>query len=288
MTNLLVTGANGQLGHELRNLFEASGNRSVVYADIDTLDLTDAAAVRDFVCAGGFDRIVNCAAYTAVDKAESDREKCSRINADAVENLALAAKQVGARIIHISTDFVFDGTIDRPYKESDSPNPLSHYGATKLQGEKLLFSIAPESIVIRTAWLYSPYGNNFVKTMLRLSRQRTLLKVVSDQIGSPTCASDLAAAIGKIISSPRWVGGIYHYSGEGICSWYDFAKAVLSYAGITGCQVLPIPTEEYPAAAARPLYSLLDKSKIKRVYQAEVPHWEESLQKSIKRIIDSI
>ncbi|MBQ7042304.1 MAG: dTDP-4-dehydrorhamnose reductase [Muribaculaceae bacterium] len=281
---ILVTGANGQLGNEMKNVLEKECPGITLYTDIQELDLLDAQAVELFVLKNEITHIVNCAAYTAVDRAEEDKALCAAVNIDAVKNLANAADAVGAKIIHISTDYVFDGTAHRPYKESDKVNPMSQYGTTKRTGETALIALAPESIIIRTSWLYSPYGNNFVKTMIRLGKERSQLKVVCDQVGTPTYAKDLAKAIYVILMSHQWVEGIYHFSNEGACSWYDFTKSIHRIAGIKTCEVLPIPTEDYPTAATRPAYSILNKSKIKATYGLEIPYWEESLQECINRL----
>lgn len=281
---ILVTGANGQLGNEMKNILEKECPGVTLYTDIQELDLLDAQAVGLFVSKNEITHIVNCAAYTAVDKAEEDKALCAAVNIDAVKNIANAADAVGAKIIHISTDYVFDGTAHRPYKESDKVNPMSQYGTTKRTGETALIALAPDSIIIRTSWLYSPYGNNFVKTMIKLGEERTQLKVVCDQIGTPTYAKDLAKAIYAILISHQWVEGIYHFSNEGACSWYDFTKSIHRIAGIKTCEVLPIPTEDYPTAAMRPAYSILNKSKIKATYGIEIPYWEESLQECINRL----
>lgn len=281
---ILVTGANGQLGNEMKNILEKECPGITFYTDIQELDLLDAQAVELFVLKNEITHIVNCAAYTAVDRAEEDKAMCAAVNIDAVKNIANAADAVGAKIIHISTDYVFDGTAHRPYKESDKVNPISQYGTTKRTGETALIALAPDSIIIRTSWLYSPYGNNFVKTMIRLGKERNQLKVVCDQVGTPTYARDLAKAIYAILISHQWVEGIYHFSNEGACSWYDFTKSIHRIAGIKTCEVLPIPTEDYPTAATRPAYSILNKSKIKATYGVEIPYWEESLQECIKRL----
>lgn len=281
---ILVTGANGQLGRELRNVLESEIPGQSIYTDVAELDLTDSKAVDLFFKQNEISHVVNCAAYTAVDRAEEEKLECASININAVKNLAIAADSVGAKIIHISTDYVFDGTAHRPYKESDKVNPISEYGTTKRKGETALLALAPESIIIRTSWLYSPYGNNFVKTMMRLGAEHTEIKVVCDQIGSPTYALDLARAIYRVLLSHQWVEGIFHYSNEGVCSWYDFAKAIHRVAGIKGCNVCPIPTEEYLTAASRPFFSVLDKSRIKATYGADVPYWEDSLIDCINRI----
>lgn len=281
---ILVTGANGQLGNEMKNILEKECPGITFYTDIQELDLLDAQAVELFVLKNEITHIVNCAAYTAVDRAEEDKAMCAAVNIDAVKNIANAADAVGAKIIHISTDYVFDGTAHRPYKESDKVNPISQYGTTKRTGETALIALAPDSIIIRTSWLYSPYGNNFVKTMIRLGKERNQLKVVCDQVGTPTYARDLAKAIYAILISHQWVEGIYHFSNEGACSWYDFTKSIHRIAGIKTCEVLPIPTEDYPTAATRPAYSILNKSKIKATYGVEIPYWEESLQECINRL----
>lgn len=283
---ILITGAKGQLGTEMRNILETEIPGQTIYTDVQELDLTDAKSVSSFVIKNEITHIVNCAAYTAVDKAEEDKALCAAINIDAVKNIANAADTVGAKVIHISTDYVFDGTAHRPYKESDKVNPISQYGTTKRTGETALIALVPDCIIIRTAWLYSPYGNNFVKTMIRLGKERPTLKVVSDQIGTPTYARDLAKAIYQILTSHQWVEGIYHFTDEGACSWYDFTKAIHRIAGIKGCDVIPIPTEDYPTPATRPAYSILDKSRIKATYDISIPHWEESLADCIERIND--
>ena len=281
MATILVTGANGQLGNEMRNLSQDDKENKYLFTDVQELDITDAPAVSRFVAENGIGFIVNCAAYTAVDKAESDSGLCRKINAVAVENLAKAAAAVGAKMIHISTDYVYDGTHYMPYVESDPVAPTSVYGTTKLEGERLLLAANPQSVILRTAWLYSPYGNNFVKTMIRLGKEKERLTVVADQVGTPTCAADLAAAIGTIIRSDKFVPGIYNFSDEGVCSWYDFTVAIHRLAGITGCTVVPVGTDEYPTAARRPHYSVLNKKKIKETYGIVIPHWEQSLRHCI-------
>lgn len=280
---ILVTGANGQLGNELRNLLETEIPGCTLYTDRDELDLTDAKAVDAFMLDNEISHIVNCAAYTAVDRAEEEKLACSAVNCDAVKNLAMAADANGVKVIHISTDYVFDGTNHRPYRESDKVNPISQYGTTKRKGETALLALAPESIIIRTAWLYSSYGNNFVKTMLRLADSQGEVRVISDQIGTPTYARDLAVAIFKILTSHQWVSGIYHFTNEGAASWYDFAHAIFRIAG-KKVKLIPIPTEDYPTLAIRPAYSILDRSRIKATYGVEIPHWEESLEDCMKLI----
>ncbi len=272
---LLVTGSKGQLGTELRARLPHA-----LYVDIEELDITDEAAVRDFVRAHEVDSIINCAAYTAVDRAEQDVELCTQVNVAGPRNLALT----GARIIHVSTDYVFDGCAHRPYKATDEPQPMSVYGRTKLEGEKAVLQHASTAIIIRTAWLYSAHGANFVKTMLRLGQERDSLGVVADQIGSPTYAGDLADAIVAILPQLKeGQQGIYHFTNEGVASWYDFAVEIMQQAGLA-CQVKPISTEEYPTPAARPFYSVLDKSNIKSDFNITIPHWKESLISCLKQL----
>lgn len=281
---ILVTGAAGQLGSELRNILEKRMPGITLYTDIHELDLTNEEAVKRFIIDNEISHVVNCAAYTSVEKAEQEQALCAKINTDTVKNIAATASDYGIKVIHISTDYVFDGTAHTPYKESEKVNPISTYGTTKRKGEMVLLSMCPDAIIIRTSWLYSPYGNNFVKTMMRLGKERNELSVVCDQIGTPTYALDLAKAIYAILTARQWIPGIFHFSDEGACSWYDFTKAIHRIAGITSCQVSPILTDDYPTAAARPPYSVLDKTKIKRTYGITIPHWEESLKECIERI----
>ena len=277
---ILVTGANGQLGNAIRTLALQYIDCTFHFTDIDTLDILNKEQLSAFVQTNQIQYIVNCAAYTAVDKAEEDRETAMHVNSDAVHNIAEVAKASHAHVIHISTDYVFDGTESRPYREDDPTHPTSEYGKTKLAGETVLQQVCPESVIIRTAWLYSEFGANFVKTMLHLGAERTDLNVVSDQIGTPTYAGDLAVAIMAVIHHPTFMPGIYHYSNEGICSWYDFATKIMELAHLN-CRIHPIPTEGYPTPAKRPAYSVLDKTKIKTTFKAQVPYWEESLSKCI-------
>ena len=282
--NILITGANGQLGSEIQKICGFYSDFRFFPTDVEELDLTDKAAVASFISAHAIDYIVNCAAYTAVDKAEDAVELCYKINRDAVKNLAEAAAGK-AKIIHVSTDYVFDGRATLPYRETDPTHPQSVYGTSKLAGEEVLTALCPESIIIRTAWLYSVYGNNFVKTMLRLGKERPELRVVFDQQGTPTYAADLAQAILSIIVYAEKTGdfpaGIYHYSNEGATNWFDFTKKILQLAGITSCTVHPITTDQYPVKAARPRYSVLDKTKIRETFGIRIPEWEESLQRCI-------
>lgn len=287
MKKILITGSNGQLGSSLQQLSGGYPRFQFLFTDVDTLDICDAEAVNAFVQAHEVSYIVNCAAYTAVDKAEEDADLCTRINRDAVQNLGQAARLVGAKVIHVSTDYVFDGTNHRPYVESDSTCPISVYGHTKLAGEQLLQAACPHSVIIRTAWLYSTYGNNFVKTVLRLGSERDELRFIFDQVGTPTSALDLAAAILHILEqgeAGHFHPGIYHYSNEGVCSWYDFATKVVQLAGLKA-RVLPIETKEYPTLATRPPYSVLNKTKIKVTYGLAIPHWEESLRVCLAQLI---
>ena len=280
MKNILITGANGQLGNEMRVLSAEYPEYSYFFTDVEELNICNEQAVMDYVEDHQIHVIVNCAAYTAVDKAEEDVELCIKLNADAVGYLAKAAEAFGAEFIQISTDYVFDGTAYIPYRETEPTCPNSVYGSTKLTGEQNALTLCTRSMVIRTAWLYSTFGNNFVKTMIRLGRERDSLGVIFDQVGTPTYARDLARAIFAAIRQGV-TPGIYHFSNEGVCSWYDFTKAIHRLAGITTCNVKPLHTSEYPTKATRPHYSVLDKTKIKEVYHVEIPYWEESLKECI-------
>ena len=281
--NILITGANGQLGNEMRDLSAGHPRHTYFFTDVHELDICDAEAVHAFVSNHAIDLIVNCAAYTAVDKAEDNPDLCDTLNHLAPAHLADAAEACGAALIHISTDYVFDGTAYVPYTEDALPCPNSVYGRTKLAGEEEVTRRCTRTMVIRTAWLYSEYGNNFVKTMLRLGRERAELGVVFDQIGTPTYAGDLARAIYAAIEQGV-TPGIYHFSNEGVCSWYDFTLAIHRLAGITTCKVSPLHTDEYPARAPRPHYSVLDKTKIKHTLGITIPHWEESLENCLKKL----
>ena len=283
MTRILITGANGQLGNEMRLLAREHSEYDYLFTDVAELDICDEQAVADYVRRHEVDVIVNCAAYTAVDKAEDNEELCDRLNRLATGYLAKAVAARGGKLVQISTDYVFDGTAHVPYTEDCPTCPDSVYGRTKLGGEREAFAHCPDTMVIRTAWLYSTFGNNYVKTMLRLGRERETLGVIFDQVGTPTYARDLAAvifaAIGKGI-----VPGVYHFSNEGVCSWYDFTKAIHRLAGITTCRVSPLHTDEYPTRATRPHYSVLDKTKIKQTYGVEVPYWTDSLEECLRRL----
>lgn len=286
MKTILVTGANGQLGNSIRLLAKHYPQYNFLFTDVDTLDITDPQAVGKAIKDNQVDYVVNCAAYTAVDKAEDDEELCRRLNSYAVGVLGKAAHEAGAKMVHVSTDYVFSGTGCLPYKETDETRPVSAYGRTKLAGEQILQEVCPEAVIIRTAWLYSEFGSNFVKTVLRLGKERDELRFVFDQIGTPTYAGDLAAAVMAVVTADEkgvYVPGIYHYSNEGVCSWYDFTIKILEIAGI-GSRVFPIETKEYPTKAVRPPYSVLNKSKIKQTYGITIPHWEASLRVCLEKL----
>ena len=280
---ILITGSKGQLGSEIQRLSENLDKDEFhfIFTDKEELDITDRQAVYDFVEQNSVSIIVNCAAYTAVDKAESDEELCELLNHAAPMYLAEAIDSMGGSMIQISTDYVFDGNNCRPYTEDDITNPQTIYGRTKLAGEEAVIRSCVGAMVIRTAWLYSSYGNNFVKTMIRLGKERETLGVVADQTGTPTYARDLADAILQIIQKGI-VPGVFHYSNEGTTSWYDFTKAIHRNANITSCQVNPLHTEDYPTPAKRPSYSVLDKTKIKNTFNISIPWWEDSLKEAMK------
>ena len=281
--NILITGCNGQLGNEMQLLEKEHPEHTYYNTDVAELDITNQQAVERFVNEYQIDGIVNCAAYTAVDKAEDNESLCQLLNAEAPAYLAHAVGKRDGWMIQISTDYVFDGTKHTPYVEDDDTCPNSVYGRTKLVGELNVQKLCGRSMIIRTAWLYSTFGNNFVKTMIRLGNEKPELGVIFDQIGTPTYARDLARAIMTAIT--RGIQpGIYHFSNEGVISWYDFTKAIHRIAGITSCHVRPLHTAEYPTPAARPHYSVLDKTKIKQTYGIEVPYWEESLLECIERL----
>ncbi|HEX7583916.1 MAG TPA: dTDP-4-dehydrorhamnose reductase [Prolixibacteraceae bacterium] len=281
MVKILVTGANGQLGSEINKISGQFPEMEFCFTDVAELDITNSGKVAEFLAGFQSEYLVNCAAYTNVDKAETDIETATLLNATAVGILAEQSAKAGCKIIHISTDYVFDGRGPRPYREDNPVGPQSAYGRTKLEGEVLCQKFNPESLIIRTSWLYSAFGNNFVKTMARLGNERPELGVIADQIGTPTNAADLASAILTIISSAAtgkkpFVPGIYHYSNEGVASWYDFTKAIFDIAGIN-CLVKPIATEDYPSPVQRPSYSVMNKSKIKLIFGLQIPHWRDSL-----------
>ena len=272
----LVVGANGQLGSELKLLLKDKA----VFVDKDDLDITDENAVLDFAKKDNWQAIINCAAYTAVDKAENDFELAQKINAKGPENLA----KTGIPLVQISTDYVFDGTACKPYVETDATNPQSVYGKTKLEGEQAVLKYAYTAVIIRTAWLYSTFGNNFVKTMRRLGAERNQLSVVFDQAGTPTYAKDLAQAIVDILPQIKpHSKEVYHFSNEGVCSWYDFATAIMKYSDLD-CEVLPIESKDYPTPAKRPNYSVLNKAKIKRDFNLKINHWTVSLKDCVEKL----
>lgn len=282
--NILITGCNGQLGNEMQLLEKVNPQHQYFNTDVAQLDITNPEAIEEFVSNNAIDIIVNCAAFTAVDKAESSQELCHLLNAKAPEYLAAAVAKRGGYLVQVSTDYVFDGTNHTPYTEDEATCPNSVYGSTKLEGEKLAMAACANTMIIRTAWLYSTFGNNFVKTMIRLGKEKEELGVIFDQIGTPTYAADLANAIMAAIEHGI-VPGIYHFSNEGVISWYDFTKAIHRIAGITSCHVKPLHTAEYPTPAARPHYSVLDKTKIKQTYGIEIPYWEESLEKCVAKLL---
>ena len=281
--NILITGCKGQLGREMQLLSQEHAAHCYFFTDVQELDITDPAAIEACVADNRINLIVNCAAYTAVDKAESDQALCALLNATAPRHLAEAAQHHGAGLIHISTDYVFDGTAHVPYQEDHLVNPQTIYGHTKAEGEEAVRQACEQYAIVRTGWLYSPWGNNFVKTMLRLGHEREELGVIFDQIGTPTSARSLARALYAIIGQGIQTG-TYHFAGEGVASWYDFTLAIHRLAGITTCRVRPLHTEEYPTPAHRPHYSVLDKTKFKQTYGLTIPHWMESLRECIQEL----
>ena len=292
--NVLVTGANGQLGSEMR-LVAAESKDRYIFTDVVELpgvetvklDITDLEAVRQMVQVNDVNVIVNCAAYTNVDKAEEDQDFCALLNAKAPENLAVAMKEVDGLLVHVSTDYVFGGEpYNTPCREDQKGTPTGVYGLTKLQGEKAIEASGCHYIIIRTAWLYSEFGKNFVKTMLSLTSTKPQLNVVFDQTGTPTYALDLAEAIYDIVNNRKWEGkdGVYHFSNEGVCSWFDFTKMIAEYAGNTGCDIKPCHSDEFPSKVKRPAYSVLDKTKIKETFGISIPYWTDSLKKCIKNL----
>jgi dTDP-4-dehydrorhamnose reductase len=280
---ILVTGANGQVGRELQALQSAYPQLQFHFFTKEDLNITDLASVEAIFKQVQPDYCINCAAYTAVDKAEIEKETAFLINQTGTKNLALVSKHLGTKFIHISTDYVFDGNGSEPYKEDHPVDPQNVYGASKLKGEEEALSKNPDSIIIRTAWVYSEFGNNFVKTMIRLMQSKEEIGVVADQQGSPTYAADLAKAILSIVNSKKWVTGIYHYSNEGVITWYDFAIAIQRYIQ-SSCRVNAIPTSAYPTPAKRPAYSVLNKEKIKSTFDISIPDWEKSLHHCLNRL----
>lgn len=284
--NILVTGANGQLGNEMRIVTQGS-NDNYVFTDVAELDITDAEAVKSAVRDNDINIVVNCAAYTNVDKAEDEREFAELLNAVAVGNLARAVRGNNGWLFHVSTDYVFGGTKNNtPCREDEPANPTGVYGATKLLGEKSVLSSGCHYIIIRTAWLYSEFGKNFLKTMLALTASRPQLNVVFDQVGTPTYAYDLAMAVFNIIESRKYNGneGIYHFSNEGVCSWFDFARMIAEYSGHAACDIQPCHSDEFPSKVTRPNYSVLDKTKIKKTFGISVPYWTDSLKACMKNL----
>lgn len=281
--NILVTGANGQLGNEMRRVSTGSGNR-YLFTDVNELDITDLDAVRSMMRQEQVDVIVNCAAYTNVDKAEDDFAMADLLNNRAVENLAIAAKEADATLVHISTDYVFRGDRNIPCRETWETDPLGVYGKTKLEGERSLISTSCKYLIFRTAWLYSPFGKNFVKTMRQLTATKDSLKVVFDQVGTPTYAGDLAALIHKLIEEDLLhYQGIYHFSNEGVCSWYDFAREISELSG-NRCDIQPCHSDEFPSRVERPHFSVLDKTKVKETFGIKIPYWKDSLKKCISEL----
>jgi len=285
---VLITGSNGQLGSEIKELASDYENLECVFKDLPELDICDAEVLNTFIIDQHINAVINCAGYTAVDKAEEEALIAQKVNSEGVLNLANALKKVDGKLIHISTDYVFDGNHSQPYKESDPVSPIGVYGQTKRAGELAVLNGSIDAIVIRTSWLYSVYGNNFVKTMLRLGNEKKSIQVVSDQKGTPTYAKDLAKTCLDILSDAGSTniskkGSLYHYSNEGVTSWYDFATAIMEIGNID-CKVIPIETKDYPTQARRPMYSVLDKSKIKSDFKVTIPHWRNSLTNCIKKI----
>ena len=291
MPNILVTGANGQLGSELRELVAHSAlntqQNHFYFTDKATLDITDKIALNNFCVVNRIEVIINCAAYTAVDKAENEPERANTINHLAVKYMAEVSKEHNIRLIHISTDYVFDGKNYKPYTEDDTTNPQNVYGKTKLLGENAIKFVNPKNaVIIRTSWVYSSFGNNFVKTMLRLGKERDELGVIFDQVGTPTYAKDLAIAILHIIQNTEHKTQnteTYHFSNEGVASWYDFAKAIFELSDIT-CKISPIESSEYPTPAKRPHYSLFNKKKLKKQYKIYIPYWKDALQEALQKM----
>ena len=285
---VLITGSNGQLGSEIKELSSDYENLECIFRDLPELDICDTKALTTCIVDENINAVINCAAYTAVDKAEENPVIAQQVNAKGVLNLVNALKKVDGKLIHISTDYVFDGNYSQPYKETDPVSPKGVYGETKRAGELAVLSSSIDAIVIRTSWLYSAYGNNFVKTMLRLGNFKESIQVVYDQIGTPTYAKDLAKTCLDILSNAGSTniskkGSLYHYSNEGVASWYDFARAIMENSNID-CNIIPIETKDYPTQAIRPLYSVLDKSKITSDFKVTIPHWRDSLANCLKKI----
>ncbi len=289
MKKILVIGCNGQLGNKIRDNQSMVNNASFDYVDIDKLDISKYEAVNDYFANNNYDVVINCAAYTAVEKAEDDYENANLANAIAPQNLAKCSNRYNFKLIHVSTDYVFDGTANTPYSEEMPTNPVSAYGKTKLDGEKNIMAENCDAVIVRTAWLYSEYGNNYVKTMIRLGREGKIKGVVYDQVGSPTYAGDLAKALLKIsdiyCNSGKWNGGIYHFTNRGVCSWYDFTMHIFELVGIEA-KVNPLLTCEYPTKATRPTYSVLNTKKISTTFDIEIPYWTNSLREMLDRYFE--
>ena len=286
--NILVTGSNGQLGSEIKDLVTNYKDFNFFFRDLPELNICDAEALNTFIFNQNINAAINCAAYTAVDQAEEDVEIAEQVNSIGVLNLVNALKKVNGKLIHISTDYVFDGNSFLPYQELDELNPIGIYGETKRAGELVILNSSIDALVIRTSWLYSAYGNNFVKTMLKLGHERDELEVIFDQVGTPTYASDLAKTcldilLDKSSENISMNGKIYHYSNEGVTSWYDFAKAIMELGSID-CKVRPIETKDYPTPAKRPHFSVLNKTKIKKDFNIEIPYWRDSLDKCVEKL----
>lgn len=285
MNNILVTGSNGQLGSELKEISKKYNQYQFVFSSKSDLDITNTKDIHKFCVSNKINTIINCAAYTAVDKAETETELCNKINHEAIINLSRIAKELNIKLIHISTDYVFDGKTHIPYPEGHTTNPINIYGKTKLLGELGMTNINPQnSIIIRTSWVYSSFGSNFVKTMLKLAKTKNSLTIIADQVGTPTYAHDLAKTILNILPKVKNENvQTYHYTNEGVCSWYDFAFEIFSQTN-TNCKVSPIETKDYPTAAERPQYSVMNKSKIKNTFNIEIPHWKTSLSNCLKKL----
>jgi dTDP-4-dehydrorhamnose reductase len=283
MRKILITGSNGQLGNEIRVLSEQYADFQFIFTDVAELDITSRGALTAFFSEHQPDVLINCAAYTAVDKAEDDRDNAFKINEYAVGLLGEMAHQSGARMIHVSTDYVFDGKSCLPYTEEMPVNPSSVYGQSKQAGDALLMQVCPQAAIVRTSWLYSSFGNNFVKTMRRLAAEREQLTVIFDQTGTPTYAADLAVALLTMASSSDFVPGVYHFSNEGVCSWYDFAIKIIGLSGLS-CKVIPIESKDFPVRTPRPFYSVLNKQKIKKQYNLQIAHWEDGLIRCLEKM----
>lgn len=283
--NILVTGGDGQIGRELVYLGDRYSDLNVEAHDRDVLDITSETSIRRMFAGKNWDYCLNCAAYTAVDRAESEPDQARSVNRDGARNLARACREHGVRLLHFSTDYVYHNNQNRPLLEGDATHPQSVYARTKLAGEEDILAALPTALILRTSWVYSSYGHNFVKTMLRLGRERESLRIVYDQVGAPTYARDIARACLEIIRQTQaearsWQGGIFNYSNEGVCSWYDFALAIFELSDMD-CEVLPIETRDFPTPAQRPSYSLLNKTKFKSVFQMTIPHWREALERCL-------